>query len=311
MRFALPLLFLFPAASFSQTKEMVEQVERKLANQRTAKWVLALEAPEGGFYLAPQDPKSDAVPKPMLRATNGAVRALKYLGFPLLKTEKEKHAAFVLKCFDPTTGAFAEPGGKPDVAITSIGVMAAMELGIPKDKLAKAMDYLKANAKTFEEVRIAAAAVEAWGVKDCPFNLDEWVAIALKHLVNVTRLPLDEKNGGAREVGSVVAMAIRLAGKGNSIWDERLQALREGQRDDGGWGKKGEKASDVESTYRVMRALMLMKEKPKDMKKLRAFVDSHRNEDGGYATKPGDKSSMSGVYYAAIVTHWLNEMEKK
>ena len=60
-----------------------------------------------------------------------------------------------------------------------------------------------------------------------------------------------------------------------------------------------------------MRAFMLLKEKPKDAKKLREFVDSHRNKDDGYATKPGDKSSMSGVYYAAIVTKWLDEMEKK
>src|SRR5687767_11400425 len=157
MRFAIPLLLLFPGITFAQTKEMVEAVERKLAKQRTAKWVLEQEAPDGGFYLAPRDPKSDSEPRPMLRATNGAVRALKYLGFPLLNTERQKHAAFVLKCYDPKTGAFAEPGGKPDVAITSIGVMAATELGIRKEKFAKAMDYLKENAKTFEEVRIAAA----------------------------------------------------------------------------------------------------------------------------------------------------------
>ena len=75
---------------------------------------------------------------------------------------KTEHAAFVLTCFDPKTGGFAEPGGKPDVPTTSIGVMAAAELGIPKEKYAKSMDYLKENAKTFEEVRIGAAAVEAW-----------------------------------------------------------------------------------------------------------------------------------------------------
>ena len=45
----------------------------------------------------------------------------------------------------------------------------------------------------------------------------------------------------------------------------------------------------------MMRALMLLKEKPKDVKKLREFIDAHRNKDGGYATKPGDKSSMSGT----------------
>ena len=52
-----------------------------------------------------------------------------------------------------------------------------------------------------------------------------------------------------------------------------------------------------------------VKEKPNDAKKLREFLDAHRNKDGGYATKPGDPSSMSGVYYCVIVSKWLDDME--
>ena len=55
---------------------------------------------------------------------------------------------------------------------------------------------------------------------------------------------------------------------------------------------------------------MLIKEKPKDIPGLRKFVESHRNKDGGYATKPGDKSNLGGVYFAAIIQKWLDEMEK-
>lgn len=307
MRAAMLFVLLSPAMAVAQTEETVKAVEQKLANDRTAKWVLTLEAPGGGFYLAPQDPKDDAKPQPSLRATNGAVRALKYLGFPLLKGEREKHAAFVLKCYDQKTGAFAEPGGKPDVASTSIGVMAAMELGVPKEKIAKAMDYLKENANTFEDVRIGAAALEAWGVKDCPFKLDDWMTIAMKQGGMEGSPPQD---GGARETGSLVAMHLRLVQPlppGSNV----NPILLGGQRGDGGWGKKGEKASDIETTYRVMRALMLLKEKPKDSAKLREFLAAHRNKDGGFATKPGDKSSMSGVYYCVIVTKWLDELEAK
>ena len=95
-------------------------------------------------------------------------------------------------------------------------------------------------------------------------------------------------------------------------WQRRLRLSLPGlARPDGGWGKEGVKASDIESTYRVLRAFMLLKEKPKDVKTLREFVAAHRNADGGYATKPGDKSSMSGVYYAVIISKWLDEMEKK
>jgi prenyltransferase beta subunit len=297
MRLSFALVLLLPSFAYAQPT-----AEQKKA---TVKWVTDLQDPAGGFYLAPQPPNVDAKPVSMLRATNGAVRALKYLGAEI--PNKEKHAAFVLKCYDPKTGAFAEPGGKPDVAITSIGVMAAMELGIPKEKFAKAMDYLKENAKTFEEVRIGAAAVEAWGVKDCPFKLDEWFKVADRHLDVIGKpSPID---GGARELGSYAAMALRLGQQ--PPLEPVAKDILAGQRDDGGWGKKSEKASDIESTYRVMRALMLFKEKPKNTKKLRAFLDSHRNADGGYATKPGDKSSMSGVYYCIIVSKWLDEMEGK
>src|SRR4051794_2711674 len=103
MRLSLVLVLLLPSVSFAQTEEMVKAIEKKLANDRTAKWIFTLEAPDGGFYLVPQDPKADTKPVPSLRATNGAVRALKYLGFPLLKGQREKHAAFVLKCYDPKT----------------------------------------------------------------------------------------------------------------------------------------------------------------------------------------------------------------
>ena len=305
MRLSFALVLLLPSLSFAQTDEMLKAVERDLAAKRTAKWVLECEAPGGGFFHAPPGPKADA--KPSLRATNGAVRAPRYLGFPLLKGEREKHAAFVLSCYDPKTGAFAEPGGKPDVAITSIGVMAAVEVGIPKEKFAKAMDYLKENAKTFEEVRIAAAAVEAWGVKDCPFKLDEWVKVAYKHLNQ--REPKEDR---ARAVGGAAALVLRL-GWELPVNDAQFAKpiMDDGQRADGGWGKTGEKASDIETTYRVMRALTLLKEKPKDGAKLRAFLESHRNADGGYATKPGDKSSMSGVYYGVIVSKWLDDLEAK
>ncbi len=305
MRIAFAFLLLIPSFASAQTKEMLEAVEKKL---ETLRFIASLETPGGGFAAAPQDPNIDAIPQPSLRATSAAVRAWKYIGGEKLPN-KEKHAAFVLKCFDPNTGGFAEPSGKPDVTITSIGVMAAMEFGIPKEKFAKAMDYLKANAKTFEEVRIAAAAVEAWGVKDCPFKLDEWFKIAS---LEMAKEELDAKDGGARTAGSVGALVVRL---GLILSPKELDlvvpVLHKGQLADGGWNKKGEKASDIETTYRVMRAFMLLHEKPKDVAAVRKFIASHRNKDGGSATKPGEKSSMGGTYYAAIITKWLDEMEKQ
>ncbi|MFO0823057.1 MAG: prenyltransferase/squalene oxidase repeat-containing protein [Gemmataceae bacterium] len=300
MRLSFALLIAFaPSVAFGQTD----------AKQATIKWVLAQEVPTGGFLVAAQPPTVDAAPQPSLRATSAAVRTLKYLGAEI--PNKDKHAAFVLNCFDPKTGGFAEPGGKPDVTITSVGVMAAVELAIPKEKYAKAMDYLKENAKTFEDVRIGAAAVEAWGVKDCPFDLKPWLLIAQIHAKDIWP-SLAPRDGGGRDVGSLIAMSMRLTGRMvEKNWDDQIRpALIDGQLADGGWNKKGEKASDIETTYRVMRAFMLLKEKPKDRNALRKFIEQHRNKDGGYATKPGDKSNMGGTYYATIITKWLDAMEK-
>jgi hypothetical protein len=299
MRLTLALVLLLPSLAAAQPT-----AEQK---KETVKWITNLQAPGGGFYLAPHEDKGDTKPVPSLRATNGAVRALKYLGAEV--PHKDKHAEFVLSCFDPKTGGFAERGGKPDVAITSIGVMAAMELGVPKEKFAKAMDYLKEHAKTFEEVRIGAAAVEAWGVKDCPFKLDGWKEIAFK-AVGPKLPPFD--GGGARVLGSLTAFAYRLdiRSETDTKPKEMAEWLNAGQLPDGGWCKEGAKESDIETTYRVMRALLLLKEKPKDVKKLRAFIAAHRNRDGGYATKPGEKSNMSGAYYGTIISKWLDELEK-
>lgn len=114
-----------------------------------------------------------------------------------------------------------------------------------------------------------------------------------------------------REVGSAVALGLRLGGNpGDQERQTITRVLTGGQRPDGGWGKAGEKASDLETTYRVMRALVLLKERPADPAKLRAFVASCRAADGGYAAKPGDPANVGGTYYAAIVLHWLAETEK-
>jgi prenyltransferase beta subunit len=266
----------------------------------TLAFIAKLRDSETGAY-AVNPPKEGEKPKPSLRAVNGAVKAIKYLGGEL--TDKEKLTKFVLSCYDDKAGTFAEPGGKPDVAITSVGVMAAVELGIPKEKYKKAMEYLGANAKTFEEVRIAAAAVEAVGLLECGIDTKPWVKEAFGTLNTAA---------DARDAGGAVAAVLRLRPGGvlDDAKKECLQLIHDGRRPDGGWGKKDTKASDAETTYRVMRALMMLKEKPKDTAGLKKFLASCRRTDGGYGVDATAPSSMSGVYYHAVVTKWLTEMEK-
>src|SRR5207302_3886157 len=99
--------------------------------------------------------------KASLRATSSAVRTLKYLGSDLPNADKCKK--FVAGCFDKDSGGFADtPGGKADVATTAIGLMAVVELGLPAESYhAAAVRYLSDHAKTFDEIRIAAAGFEA------------------------------------------------------------------------------------------------------------------------------------------------------
>ena len=101
-----------------------------------------------------------------------------------------------------------------------------------------------------------------------------------------------------------MAAILRLGGK----VDERavLDAMKKGQRKTGGFGKEDAgDASDLETTYRVMRSFMMLKSRPNDVPALEAFIAKCRNGDGGYGVVPGQPSSVSGCYYAAIIRLWL------
>jgi len=266
----------------------------------TVQFLAALQQPDGGFIAAPK--KGDAESRSSLRATSGAIRAIHYLGGDI--PNKEKALAFVKSCLDPDTGAFADaPGGKADLSTTAVGMMAISALQSDADQQ-KSVRYLADRAKTFEERRLAVAGMEAAGV--FPSEVRDWLAE-----VNKTRNPdgtYGKDAGQARDTGSVAAMILR---SGNKLSDEQrtavVAALHAGQRSDGGFGKADAKESDPETTYRVMRAFYLLKEKPKDVEKLKEFVGKCRNADGGYGVGPGQPSTVSGTYYAAAITHWLEK----
>ena len=294
---AILILLLLPLSASERGLGGEVSAEEKKA---TIRFIESLRDKETGAY------KVTADGKPSLRACNGAVKSLKALGEKV--TEIEKIRKFVLSCYDPKTGAFAEPDGKPDATIASIGIIVAGEVGVAKTDFSKAMAYVLANAKTFEEVRIAAAAVEAWGAKGLKLNpLVDVVDTAAQAPVE------NPQDGSARDVAAIAVSSLRFEHPIPDFARDLFltSVLKPGQCDDGGWRKKGEKASDIESTYRVMRAFKMLDAKPKDIPTLKKFIASHRNKDGGSATKPGEPSSMSGVYYSVIISKWLDDMEKK
>jgi hypothetical protein len=291
LRISLAILILIPAGARSEP-----------ADQETIKFIQSLQNADGGFLPAPQDPKLDQAPRSSLRATSSAIRALKYFGGELPKTDHVMK--YVASCFDEKTGSFSDvPQGKPDYFITAVGVMAVVELKMDEEKyVPKSIQFLT-TAKEFEEVRLAAAGMEA-AQRFVPATVSAW----LKQMADMRNDDgsYGKPKGDVRMTGSVVALILRVNGKLNDAEKrESLKLILAGQQIDGGFAKADAKGSDLETSYRVMRAIMMLKEKPKDVAKLKEFIAKCRNKDGGYGVAPGQPSNIAGTYFAGIIYYWL------
>ncbi len=255
-----------------------------------------LQQKDGGFVPAAKETKTS------LRATSSALRALKYFGGAA--KDKDAAATFVKSCFDKESGGFADaPGGKPDVALTAVGVMALVELKLSTEPYEPGvLKYLGENAKEFDQIRIAAAGLEALGKQ--PPQAKAWLD-QVRKMANADGT-YGKGDGSARDTGSSVVVVLRLGGKDENS-DAILKTLNAGQRKDGGFGKADANGSDLETSYRVLRAYHMLKAKPEGVKALREFVAKCRNQDGGYGVEPGKPSNVSGTYFAASILHWLGE----
>src|SRR5262245_6091008 len=241
-RFVLPVLLLFVclAPAWAQTAD-----EKK----ETIAWLQKLQQPDGGFILTPAPPTAARPEGSTLRATSAVLRALKYFGGE--PRDRDAAAKFVDRAFDKDSGGFSntQPELKPDVVSTAVGLMALVELKMPQDKYVEpAVKYLTANAKEFEDVRMAAAGLEAVG-KTSP-KAKEWVE-QVKKTRNADG-SWGKGDGVARDTGGTAVLVLRLGGDLEHA-DAVVKALKAGQRDDGGFGKEGAKGSDLETSYRVLR----------------------------------------------------------
>lgn len=286
------LILILPALAWCQTPEQ---------KKATIQWLQDLQCSDGGFVVARDDARLDQTPKGGLRATSGVLWALEFFG---AHAKDEKAAArFVLSCYDPATGTFSEqPGAKTDVFTTSVGLMVTKRLNLQKSIVVeKSVAYLSAQAKEFEDIRIAAAGFEAANVK--PPIAKTWCS-----LLQARANPDGSYGKGAekaRATGGTVAALLRL---GESPADHRTQALatmNAGQNKDGGYGKDESGASDLETTYRVVRCYHMLAASPPKVEALHGFIAKCRNNDGGYGIQPGKPSHAGATYYAGILLRWL------
>ena len=260
--------------------------------ERTAAYVAAFQNPDGGFAGKAGQASS-------LGSTSSAIRTLGFVGGSI--RDLPKCIAYVKSCYDPTTGGFVPtPGGKPDVSTTAIGLMAVAALKLDVAPFAEgAIGFFSKNAKAFEEVRMAAAGMES--VKTTSPDFPRWI-----EQVKADENPdgtYGSGSGRARATGSKVAALLRM---GVTLEKDKkaaiVAALRADQKADGGWSD-GDGPSDLGSSYRIMRAFFMMKEKP-DLPRLRGYIAKHRQSDGGYSPSPGGAADLGGTYSCSIMSYW-------
>ncbi|MCS7016194.1 MAG: terpene cyclase/mutase family protein [Gemmatales bacterium] len=265
------------------------QAQRK----ETLDYLYSLQKMDGSFGPSALVPKSD------LPTTSAAVRAIVYFGGEVPQADKTRR--YLRSCQNPDGGFGSSPGAASEVRTTALAVLALVELG-EKDRivLGRALKYLEAQAKTFEEIRIAAAAFEALHQRPGKKTLKTW-QLEINRLRNADGT-FGKGGDVARDTGSAVACLLRL---GLSVEDSSAaaQAILKGQRADGGWGRDAQ-PSDLETTYRVLRALYMLKHKP-NLEAVAGFLARCRAAEGAYALQPGDVPTVQATYFASAILRWL------
>jgi len=263
---------------------------------QTAAYAAAQQNADGGFATSPGQPST-------LGATNTGLRVLDYVGGWVL--DEPGCIRFVNSCKSPGSGFAQRPGGKPDVVTTALGLMAAAELKIAdKTMVDDAVAYFHANTKAFEEVRMSIAGLEAVGVKSPDFA--HWA-----EQLEALRTPdgsFGEHAGKAFVTGGVAAAFLRM-GMNVEKRDAVIATIKAGQRPDGAWSKD-DGPSDLSSSYRVMRALYMLKEKP-DAERLTGYIARCRHADGSYSSTPEGPGSLGATYFATIILRWLRLLDGK
>ncbi|MBX7106059.1 MAG: hypothetical protein K1X57_18400 [Gemmataceae bacterium] len=292
---ALSCAVAFASASSAQTPE---------EKQATVAYLQSLRSPSGGYTLIRARPGDGS--KPELRPTSGVIRSIGKFGGKLADPAAE--AKFVLSCFDDRTGGFAPtPGGIPAVDATAVGLMACAELNLPDLQKVRgpAVKYLATESRTMEDVRIALAATEAINEK-FPTSA-AWLRAIYEQRRSDGTWGLGPT--APRATATFITMTMRM-GAAAQKQEEVIKVMRTGQRPDGGYADGSQDGSDLESTYRVMRALTMLKSGPVEPAQMRAFIGRCRNADGGYGLQPSRPSNASGVYYAGYILGWLDDLDR-
>lgn len=249
----------------------------------------ALQNPDGGFASRPGGPSS-------LGATSNALRVLSYVGGAA--RDVEAAGRYILTCRDEQKLFLPGPGGKPSPGTTATGLMAmGAARVVDPATVDAAIKSLGTDAKSYEDIRISVAGLEAVGATSPDFP--RWI-----EQINADRNPDGTWGSGPSKAFDTGGRAVALLRMGVDPGDRRdaiLATLRAGQNADGGWSGTGS-TSELGATYRVMRGFWMLRAVP-DLGRLRAYLDAHRRPDG-YASKPG-ADDAGGTYFCTVMLKWL------
>lgn len=264
-------------------------IEQRVA---TLRYATSFQNPDGGFAAQKDAPSS-------LGATVAAFRVFRYLGNK--PPAPDLGERFVRSCYKPEQGAYSDtPEGMPSVRATAMGVMAMAELQQDfRGEDAKIRAYLGANAKEQGDIYIAAAALYAAAL---PMPKGAHWAEAYE----AARTENGSYGATAAETARAFVTLKRLGKKPRQA-GQTIRFLQQAQKQDGGFGAE---ESDLASSYPVMRAFWMEREAP-DLQRISQFVASCRNDDGGYGNTPSAASTLSHTYYAAIIMHWIRDLEDR
>lgn len=261
---------------------------------RTAAYAAAHQNKDGGFAPKVGQPSS-------LRSTNAGLRVLRHVGGSV--PDVLACVNYVKSCRVPGGGFSDTTGGKPDAVTTAMGLLAASELKIhDPDMIREAVAYLGRHARAFEEVRLAAAGLEAIGVysPDAPRWYGQLQAMRNAEGSFGSGAAVPFVTGGV--AAAILRLGMPLEHRGAVV-----KAINAGQRPEGGWSQD-DRPPDLASSYRVMRAMFMMRERP-DIDRLLAFVARCRKPDGGYSATPDGEGSLGGAYLATILMLWSRQLQ--
>lgn len=300
MRLKNPAIWILPALMFllvhflSSKPSLPNKPAHPPLDNKPTSWITFLhtmENPQGGFH--PDATK----PLPSLRSTVGALRVFRMENTPC--PNHKAHINFLQSCWKEKDGGFADhpESESADVISTAVGLMGLSEWNsLAPQKREAGRRFLGEQSKSLEDIRIACAFLES-ETEELPWK-KLWTAMILG------RQNQDGTFGSGpshmRDTASMAVTMIRLKEPLKVSMDPAKH-----RQPDHGFGSATSSISDMETTYRICRWLHLIQDR-QNLALTLPFLESCKNQDGGYGPRPKAPSTTSSTYQARIIQYWAS-----